>query len=71
MSGLDDAGVDAQQGPLRAGLPGPDIARPKLPEQMQRRCLRPAIDRADPHQDVVGAGLGIFDGNVEIPALIE
>ena len=38
---------------------------------MQRRLVRPAIDDGDPHQHVVGAGLGVLDEDVEIAVVVE
>ena len=38
---------------------------------MDRRGLAGAIDRGDPAENVLGAGLGVFDENVEVAAVAE
>jgi hypothetical protein len=38
---------------------------------VQRRRLRPAVHDGDPIADVLGAGLGVLDEDVEVAVLVE
>ena len=54
-----------------AGLPGPDVASPKLRYEAQRRGIGASVMHRQLHQDVVDAALGVFDLDVEITLLVE
>ncbi len=64
-------GIEAQRGARRADVPRPDVARPQMRQDVQRRRVGPAIVDDDAHQDVVGVGLGVVDRDVEIALLVE
>jgi hypothetical protein len=51
--------------------PRPRIPKPQRRQQMQRRRIRPAVERRDAHQDVVLRLLGVLHDHIEIPILIE
>ena len=54
-----------------AGSPAPDVSEPDLRQDMNGRRVRPAVVDGDPHEHIVGIGLGIFDVDVEVPVVIE
>ncbi len=50
--------------------PRPGVARPKLRQQRRASAASgPRLIALHPHQDVVGAGLGVLDEHVEVAAL--
>ena len=52
-------------------MPGPDVARPELRDEAQRRGIGTAVIYRQLHQDVVDAALGVFDLDVEITLVVE
>jgi hypothetical protein len=64
---LTDDGPQAR--PRRRGVPGPCVAEPQRGQQVQLGRLGPAIGDGHPHQDVLGGGLRVFHGHVEVPVL--
>ena len=54
------------RGARRSSLPRPDVAKPKLRQDVDLGRVRPPIRNRDPHQDVDRRGLRIFDEHVEI-----
>ena len=68
----DDAAILlAQHGFFRARSPRPGVAKPQLRQDVDRRFLGPAIVNADAHEHVLGAGLRVFDEDVEVAVVIE
>ena len=61
----------AQQRPFDGGAPGPAVAEPERRQELQLGRFRPAVVDRDLDQHVLGAGLGIFDEDVEITVLVE
>ncbi len=61
--------VEPRLGPAR--VPRPCVARPQLRQQVQRRGRVAAIDGGDAHQDVIGVGLRVLDGDVEVAIVVE
>ena len=55
----------------RAHVPVPGVAEPEGRQDVERRRLGPAVGRGDADQDVIDAGLGVFDRDVEVAALVE
>ena len=53
------------------GAPGPGVAKPKRREHMQRRGLIATIGDGDADEEVVGVGFGVFEGDVEVAAVVE
>ena len=49
----------------------PGVAEPQRRQQVQRRRLRAAVVRGDPHQDVVVRRLGVLDHDVEVAVVVE
>src|SRR5262245_12216881 len=59
---------------MRSGavsIPRPGIAEPESRQQVQLRCLGPAIEHIDADENVFNAGLGIFDEDVEVTVIIK
>ncbi len=54
-----------------AGVPYPDVARPELRNEAQRRRIGAPVIHRQLHQDVVDAALGVFDLDVEITLVVE
>ena len=63
--------VGLQTGLDRNRGPRPDVSRPELRQDMQRRARGAAIMRRDPEQNVVGRDFRIFDLDVEIAVVVE
>ena len=59
----------ARLGHVRA--PRPRVAKPQRREHVQRRGVGPAVVRGHQHEDVVVAGLGVLDHDVEVAVLVE
>ena len=55
----------------RAVVHAPGVAEPQVRQQVQRRRLRSAIDRAHPDEDVLGIDLGELDEDIEVAVLVE
>src|SRR5262249_33693080 len=64
-SGLDDG---ARQ---RFGGPRPGVAEPEVRQDVQRRGVGAAVVRRDADADVLGAGLGVLDDDVEVAIIGE
>ena len=67
-------GVGRDRRDLRSrltGLPGPGVAEPQRRHEVEGRRLRAAVGRGDPDQDVLGAGLGVLDEDVEVARPLE
>ena len=61
----------AQRGLLDTRLPRPDIARPELRQNVQRRRVAAAIGGDDFHQNVVGRRLCVGDLDIEVAVVVE
>src|ERR1700732_869962 len=53
------------------GAPGPGISEPQMRKDMQNRVLGTAIECFDAYADVFGAGLGIFNKNIEVAVVVK
>ncbi len=71
IAGADLLAFQAEHGARRGAGPGPGIARPDLWQYPQAGALGAAVLHRDPHEDVVGGVLGVFDGDIEITILGE
>jgi hypothetical protein len=72
VTGQDRAVVLTRQLGLRhPRLPQPFVAEPELREHVEHGRLRTAVVDGNEHQDVVGAGLGVLDEDVEIAVAVE
>src|SRR5690349_15203640 len=60
-----------EMGLCRAGLPGPNVAKPELRDKAQRRRCPAPVVRSQLHQDVVTAGFGVLDHDIEISVVVE
>ena len=68
---VDDLDVGARAVALTAAAPRPVVSKPALTEDGDRGGLGAAIDDTDPDQDVVGGGLGVLRGDVEVAVLVK
>ena len=67
-----DIVVDALEGGFGAiGEPAPGVAKPHLGQHVDRRFVGTAVVDGQTQQNVVGAGLGIFDVDVEVAVVVE
>src|SRR5437867_2506184 len=64
-----DAGFDLA--PLVRASPRPGVTEPERGQQMEDRRLGAPIGRGDPDEDVVGCGLRVLSGHVEVAVPVE
>src|SRR5689334_8425432 len=55
----------------RVIVPGPCIAKPDRRQKPNRGGFGTAIARGDAHEKIIGAGLGVFDNDIEVAVLPE
>ena len=62
-------GGDGRLGEIVA--PRPCVTEPQGGEEVEGRRVGPPVVSGDEHDDVLGPGLRVFDGHVEVAVVIE
>src|SRR5438876_982703 len=57
--------------PFAGATPRPGVPEPERRQDVERRRLGTAVGDRQPDEDVVGRRLGVLDGDVEVPAVLE